>query len=204
MGMLAVNPADPLQRPKAQPTPPRGLSAVEIRRLLGVLPDTPIGRRDRAITLTFALTGRRRSQILRLTAGDIALDGDVPIYAWVKAESAPHASCPGPPSRRSSACSPTGAPASAELPPEASLWRIFGSAFYGRFRRYLEQASLPSSGVHALRHSAAKLRREAGASVEQVSSWLDHSSISTTSTYLRRLEGERDEGWGGMAEAIGV
>jgi integrase len=84
------------------------------------------------------------------------------------------------------------------------LWRIFGSAFYGRFRRYLEQASLPSSGVHALRHSAAKLRREAGASVEQVSSWLDHSSISTTSTYLRRLEGERDEGWGGMAEAIGV
>jgi hypothetical protein len=40
--------------------------------------------------------------------------------------------------------------------------------------------------------------------VEQVSAWLDQSSISTTSIYLRRLEGERDETWEGMAEAIGV
>ena len=55
-----------------------------------------------------------------------------------------------------------------------------------------------------LRHSAAKLRRDAGESMEDVSRFLDHSSLAVTSTYLRRLEGEEDRGWGKVAEATGV
>ena len=38
---------------------------------------------------------------------------------------------------------------------------------------------------------AAKLRREAGESVEQVSRFLDHSSLAVT-VHLQRLEGDRD------------
>jgi integrase len=68
------------------------------------------------------------------------------------------------------------------------------ATFYGRFRRYLENAGLQPSGLHVLRHSAAKLRRDAGESIEDVSRFLDHSSLAVTTTYLRRLEGRDDLG----------
>jgi integrase len=60
------------------------------------------------------------------------------------------------------------------------------------------------AGVHIFRHTAAKLRRDAGQSVEEVSQFLDHSSLAVTSVYLRRLEGDRDRAWEKVAQAIGV
>jgi integrase len=78
------------------------------------------------------------------------------------------------------------------------------ATFYGRFRRYLAKAGLPPAGLHILRHSAAKLRRDAGESIEDVSRFLDHSSLAVTTVYLRRLEGQEDRGWGKVAEAIGL
>ena len=48
------------------------------------------------------------------------------------------------------------------------------------------------------------MRRDAGASIETVSAFLDHSSLAVTSVYLRRLEGEADLGWEQVAAAIGV
>jgi integrase len=81
---------------------------------------------------------------------------------------------------------------------------VTGATFYSRFKRYLRLAGLAPSGLHILRHSAAKLRRDAGASIEAVSSFLDHSSLAVTSVYLRRLEGEADRTWPEVAIAIGV
>jgi len=72
-----------------------------------------------------------------------------------------------------------------------------------RFRRYLVSAGLQPTGLHILRHSAAKLRRDAGESVETVSAFLDHSSLAVTPTYLRRLEGVEDHSWGQGAEGSG-
>jgi integrase len=60
------------------------------------------------------------------------------------------------------------------------------------------------TGLHILRHTAAKLRREAGESIEAVSSFLDHSSLAVTTIYLRRLEGVEDRRWAEVAAAIGV
>jgi hypothetical protein len=48
------------------------------------------------------------------------------------------------------------------------------------------------------------LRRDAGESIEDVSRFLDHSSLAVTTTYLRRLEGQEDLGWSKVAEAIGL
>jgi hypothetical protein len=59
-------------------------------------------------------------------------------------------------------------------------------------------------GLHILRRSAAKLRRDAGESVEMASAFLDHSSLAVTTTYLRRLEGVEDHSWERVADAIGV
>lgn len=50
MSMLSSNPCDALERPKVSPTPARGLSADDVKRLLAVIPDTAAGRRDHRAT----------------------------------------------------------------------------------------------------------------------------------------------------------
>ena len=71
MEILDRNPCDALERPKTPQSTPRGLTAEEVRRLLAVIPETPVGKRDRAVILTLLLTGRRRAEVLNLTAGKI-------------------------------------------------------------------------------------------------------------------------------------
>lgn len=205
MGLLTANPCDALERPRIIPPPARGLSAEEVRKLFSVLPDSPEGRRDEAILLMFTLTGRRRAEVMRLTAGDISLDSGVPFYDYR-----------GKGGKRGRRELPTPVHAAIErtladrgislesMPAEANLWGISDSAFYARFRAHLLDAELPLSGLHVLRHTAAKLRRDAGQSVEEVSAFLDHSSLAVTTVYLRRLEGARDEAWEQVAEAIGA
>src|SRR5258708_22716639 len=75
MGAVTANPCDALERPKASPAPPRGLSAAQVQQLLAVIPETPAGLRDRAIFLPLVLTGPRRSQVLNLKARDPAVAG---------------------------------------------------------------------------------------------------------------------------------
>jgi integrase len=47
--------------------------------------------------------------------------------------------------------------------------------------------------VHDLRHTAAMLRREAGADVEEIRTFLGHSSLLTTQVYLHRLKRSEDQ-----------
>src|SRR3990170_2219399 len=75
MKIVSANPCDEIERPRASPAPPRGLSAEEVRRLLALVPETPEGLRDRAIILTLVLTGRRRAEILNLKAAALTMDG---------------------------------------------------------------------------------------------------------------------------------
>jgi site-specific recombinase XerC len=53
---------DALERTRISPGVPRGRTGDDIRRLLAVLPDTPVGLRDRAIMLTLTFTGRRAAR----------------------------------------------------------------------------------------------------------------------------------------------
>src|ERR1700690_692006 len=76
------NPCDALERPKGVQSVARGLGAEEVRRLLAVVPDTVTGRRDRALLLTFILTGRRRSEVIGLTAGDLSIEGETAFYSY--------------------------------------------------------------------------------------------------------------------------
>ena len=71
-------------------------------------------------------------------------------------------------------------------------------------RQHAALAGFASAGGDGLLHSAAKLRREGGESVEQVSRFLDHSSLAVTTVYLRQLEGERDRTWQQVATALGI
>ena len=82
MELVASNPCDALERPRSVTAPARGLTAADVRQLLSVVPDTVRGRRDRAILLTLVLTGRRRSEVINLTAGDITVEGETAFYSY--------------------------------------------------------------------------------------------------------------------------
>ncbi len=212
MNVAASNPCDALERPRTAQSVARGLSADEVRRLLAVVPDTVAGRRDRAMLLTFILTGRRRAEVIGLTAGDISIEGETAFYSYRgKGGKRGRRELPRPAYEALCATLGDAGLSLAEMEPSASLWQagagtrgITSATFYNRFRRYLRAAGLAPTGLHILRHSAAKLRRDAGASIEAVSSFLDHSSLAVTSVYLRRLEGEADRTWPEVAIAIGL
>lgn len=212
MGLLAYNPCDLVERPRTEPAPARGYSADDVRRLLAVVPDTEAGRRDRAILLTLVLTGRRRAEVLDLRARDITLDGDNPLYSYRgKGGKRGRRELPRPAYAAITVSLADVGKEVAAMEPDESLWQagtrpsgISSATFYSRFRRYQAAAGLRPTGVHILRHSAAKLRRDAGESVEAVSAFLDHSSLAVTTVYLRRLEGVEDRAWPHVAVAIGV
>ena len=214
MDIVVSNPCDKLERPRTSTPPARGLSADEVRRLLAVIPDSPQGLRDRAIILTLVLTGRRRAEVFRMTAGDLNFENGVCFYSYRgKGGKTGRRELPQPALDALRAALAAWDRGLENMSPHESLWPspaatngegLRSASFYGRFRRYLAKAGLQPSGLHVLRHSAAKLRRDAGESVEEVSRFLDHSSLAVTTTYLRRLEGQEDRGWGRVAEAIGV
>ena len=60
----------------------------------------------------------------------------------------------------------------------------------------VERAGLGGLKPRDLRHTAAKLLRNNGASIEDVPACLSHRSIATMATYLARVE---DNGWRELA-----
>ena len=217
MEIVASNPCDALERPRTSVSPPQGLSAEEIRRLLNVIPRTPSGLRDRALILTLALTGRRRTEVLSLKRDDLSGDDGAVHYSYRgKGGKRAKRELPRPAVEAIEEALAAWAKSFATMAPGESLWPtvhqeraaqglgVTGGTFYGNLRGYLRKAGLPPAGVHILRHSAAKLRRDAGESVEDVSRFLDHSSLAVTTVYLRRLEGQEDKSWRKVAAALGV
>ena len=72
-----------MERPKPRPSSPTGLSAPQDAASFSRSSQTQLkGRRDLAIVLTLVLTGRRRSEVINLTAGDIAFDDSAAFYRY--------------------------------------------------------------------------------------------------------------------------
>ena len=170
MSLATSNPCDLVERPRQSPSPARGYSAEEIRRLLAVVPDTVQGRRDRAILLVFILTGRRRAEVMDLKAGDITIEDGTVLYSYLgKGGKRGRRELPRPAWEAMRRTVDDCGMELATMAPEESLWQagagpkgLSGSTFYARFRRYPTEAGLKPSGRHILRHSAARLRRDAG------------------------------------------
>ena len=149
-----------------------------------------------------------------MTVGDLSFDNEVCFYAYrCKGGKTGRRELPRPVLYALRSALAAWARDLEHMSPHESLWPspaatngqgLISATFYGRFRRYLAKAGLQPSGLHVLRHSAAKLRRDAGESIEDVSSFLDHSSLAVTTIYLRRLEGQEDLGWGKVAVALGL
>jgi integrase/recombinase XerC len=212
MGLTVGNPCDALERPKINPSPARGYTATDVQKILAVIPDTVPGRRDRAIVLTLVLTGRRRSEVINLKATNITVEDEKTFYSYRgKGGKQGRRELPKPAFDALVVTLGDARKSLGAMAPAESLWQagagergVTSATFYNRLRKYMVAAGLAPTGVHILRHTAAKLRRDAGESIESVSAFLDHSSLAVTTVYLRRLEGQTDESWGKVAEAIGV
>jgi len=148
MGLISSNPCDLVERPRTSPSPARGYSADEVRRILDVVSDTVQGRRDRAILLVFILTGRRRSEVMDLKAGDITIEDSSVYYSYRgKGGKRGRRELPRP---AWEAIRRTLADCDKEIStmdPDESLWQagahprgLSGSTLYTRFRRYLVAA----------------------------------------------------------------
>jgi len=206
MHRVTLNPAADVKRPQGRDACPRGLDAAELRLLLSVVPETPTGLRDRAVILTVVLTGLRRAEVMSLRAGDLTRNGVIYYRVRTKGGVERRRELPQPAFEAiARAWEAAGrAPDVPDAGGEDRLFPVSGSAFYANLRRYARRAGLADVSPHALRHSAAKLRRDSGASIEEVQSFLGHRNLATTARYLVRLQGERDSGWPAVAAVLGV
>ncbi len=205
MDLVDGTQAAEVKRPKLRPPTPSGLDGEALRRLLKAIPNTPAGIRDRAIVLTMVLSGLRRQEVMNLQGGDLTQDGGRVFYnVRAKGGIERHRELPAPAfAAISTALTAQGRPLEA-LGPEERLFDVSHWGFGQNLARYGKKAKLGRVTPHALRHSAAKLRRETGATIEDVGALLGHQSIATTARYLARLEGEQDHGWHGVAEILGL
>jgi integrase len=152
--------------------------------------------------ILIALTGLRRSEALGLHIGDVDFETRT-LVVRVKGGATRLLVIPPPAAlaiERWLVC-----PGSVgQRPADASVFGIGPPAFYTSLRRRAAAAGIAGCTPHSLRHSAAQIRRQAGAPLEEVSRLLGHASLATTARYLRRVEPESDEGWEPVASALGI
>ena len=199
------NPVDDVRRPKQAAPTPKGLTADELRALLAAVPGSSSGHRDRAVIVTAVMTGLRRAEVLGLTRGGLDLRGDVAFYdVTTKGGKPRRRELPKPALDAVRAYWRSQGRELDALAPGERVFPVSEAGFAANLKRYAAKAGIGGIHVHALRHSSAKLRRDTGASLEDVQAHLGHANLSTTARYLARLEGQRDTGWQGPAAALGL
>lgn len=188
-------------RPQVQAAVPRSISRDQLRALLKAIPRTPAGERHRALFVTAIETGLRRAEILSLTAQSfehrngrtwytVAVKGGrfrrrrLPLHAQAKIERMLHA---------------RGRARLEALEPEDRIFDLRERAYRKALRRYAMAVGIGHLVPHQLRHTAARLLRERGASLEDIMRFLGHRRLSTTSNYLLRTEGEEEP----LCDAVG-
>ncbi len=201
----------------------RAFSYDEMERFFAVIPsDTVQGLRDRAVFLLYFWTARRRSEIARLTWGDIEqtifLEDGTRRVGWLY-----HFYGKGTSTQQDSAEMPQPAmlalvrylEAAGRLnkmmpedplflslpPPRGGNYRNTGKqlashSMNARLKYYAEQAGLDASrlSIHSWRHTAAQQRHVAGQDILEIMRLLRHSSLRMTQEYLQVLSGEANSG----------
>ena len=182
-GQLDANPADLLCRPREPRTQAVCFTEADLQRLLAAVTDPT----QRAMLLTAAAAGLRRSEILGLDVADVDLetgylrvragkgqkDRTVPLTAELRGALREHLP------RR-------GESDSDALFPSSVGTRTSATQLQRLFDRWLADAGLEGKGytLHSLRHAAATRWMRAGMNLRDVQAMLGHEDVSTTSRYL--------------------
>lgn len=189
-GLLRDNPAADIALPKIRMGEIRALSQDECGRLLRVVEAnrSPFRRlRDRAIVVTFLLTGARLREIVQLDKGDVDLHqstirlhrkgGEVnvlPLADSVKIELKAYLKH----RRRRSR--------SRALFISCRNHRISRGTVWYLVKKYLKKSRIKTHGMgpHALRHTFATLLLNQGENLRVIQSLMNHKSLATTARYL--------------------
>jgi integrase/recombinase XerC len=191
-GVVASNPAEAVPHPRSDSRSPETTDRHAIEELLENFPDTPAGRRDRALFELLYAAGLRVGELVALDLGDIHLTQRL---VRVRGKG------------RKERVVPFGRPAARAVEsylPERARWRrdvsgdnepLFVNQRGGRLsdrsvRRALDSAVHRTADLnhlhpHALRHAFATHLLEAGMDLRAIQELLGHSSLATTQVYTR-------------------
>jgi integrase len=197
-GFVRINPVDAAERPRQQRTEAdiRYLSIEELEAVLRATPDDALGRMERVLYLTAAMTGLRRGELVALRWRDVDwASGVIRVRrSYGDGEFGP------PKSRRSSRAVPMCDRVGRELERlyEESLFRgeedlVFCHPDLGtvydpskvrkRFVDACVRAGVRPARFHDLRHTFGTHMAGAGAPLRAVQEWMGHSDYRTTSIY---------------------
>lgn len=203
------------------------LTADEARAFLRAIPRTTlVGQRNFALLLGYLLLGRRNSEWRTVRWSDLERYGQQIFLRWAgKGKTDQRLEVPLPvwnavseflrAAGRLELIQPTDylfvplsragkpAPAGGEIHPNRPL----SSHEVARIvKRVCRLAGLEAKHItpHSLRHTGAMLRKAAGASDQEIMSFLGHSNLAITQVYLHALEGKTDSHWARVAELLGL
>lgn len=202
----------------------RAMSGEEVRRFFGAIPNTPIGKRDRALFLCYFYTARRRCEILNLKWGDISEGAVVDSRGMTRRghtyrfhnkgshqeetetfelpEPAYEAIC-----AYLKACNRWESirpedyifvtfDMRGDLPVAARPHRISDDRTRVIMKQYAQAAGLDvrKLTLHSFRHTSARERYQRGSGVLEIKQLLRHASLDTTYNYLEALTSTADPG----------
>lgn len=181
-GLVAVNPAEGVRRPK---TPSRLPHALAQRTIAGVLDaidgDDPIALRDRAILEVLYAAGLRVAEVASLTVGDVTDRDELRVVG--KGGRVRVVPIGSPAQRALRTWIDRGRPALVRADGSNCLWiGARGGALDVRGIRRVVRQRL-GTFPHAVRHSFATHLLEGGADLRAVQELLGHVDLSTTQIY---------------------
>lgn len=200
-GWAPSNPVESVEKPRVRRgSEIRFLTVEELEAVLRACPDDAIGRVDRAMIRTAAMTGLRMGEILGLRWCDVDFEAEVirVEQAWSRGEMTT------PKSKGSERSVLMFSPVLVELDDLSRLVEhedrdlVFpsfrqpgqvqdSSAFRRRFKSYVKAAGLVDRKVkvHDLRHTFAVLLARSRVSLQEIQTYMGHSSVVTTQIYSR-------------------
>lgn len=179
--ILLVNPASPVDPPRAQRRLPTVPSKAQCRRLLEAC-ETPM---ESVVVALMLFAGLRRSEVLGLDVADVAADlsairvvgkgnaeRSVPVCSHLKTILAGYIA-----TRHSD---------SPALLVNTVGERLQPTSLYRAFSRVRHRAGLQETGItpHSLRHAFATELVRSGVDLASISALLGHASLTSTSLYL--------------------
>jgi len=193
-GFATADPASTVPLPKTPEQLPDVISIAQMESLLGQpFPDTPSGKRDRALLEVLYGCGLRVSELIGLDRSDLALaDGFIRVRGKGDKERVVPIGTPAATALASylesgrARMHPKRYPAPPE--PHAIFLNVRGTritrqAVYGIVEGYGRNVGIDDLHPHALRHSFATHLLEGGADLRAIQEMLGHANIATTQIY---------------------
>jgi site-specific recombinase XerD len=207
----------------ARPKPPKAyhesqaLGDETLRRLLAaVARDTLTELRDYALLLWYLLTGHRRSEVCRLTWGDLVWEGEALTVRFLVKGGDFVTEVVNPLCWKALREYLEASGRLRAMEPDAPLWvghdragqangQLSSHAFAQNLKRYARKAGIEGRvHVHQLRHSFARILADEQGSLTAVQEALGHKNLATTRVYVESIRVKPDRHSQAVAERLGL